>query len=520
MSITHAKDLLELPSQKQLLSQMYAATQSNSNLVHIQGELGSGKTSIAQKYISAWNEEQTIAAITCTPAQTLAEQRRLILTQLMAQAEEVDELEPPFDEMQPLTETLLPAMQDQSYDLVFILDDAQDVNPELLDELYALVLVGQENPSWKINILAFALPHQLEVADLPVSLSLDIQDLHVSPFNDAEVEHFVNHVVLARIRDEKQRKRILKRAYQIEPYPSELLGLSLQDNKWYSNINWKLAGYVGGGTLALVLLLSWWQSGPDTEELKKRPEWRLTVDEKQKLEEQEALEGQLAGVANDAELLPAPVTDQTTTVGDNSDDERHRVVVPSDVVDSIEEQDNDQTASVDNAEQERLEQERAEAERKAQEKARAEAQAKANAQAKAKAEAQAKAKAEAQAKKEAEEQRLEAEKQKALAAAKSTSSYADENNLMKLPASRYTLQLAAVSSLQSAMGFVDKHQIKNQARIYKTTRNGKAIYVVTYQDFASADQARAMASVLPKGLKSLKPWPKSIGQIQQEIKQN
>lgn len=517
MSITHAKDLLDLPSQKQLLAQVRAATQTNSNLIHIQGEVGSGKSSLAQKYIVSWDEEQTIAALTCSPAHSLAEQRRLILTQLMAQADEVDDLEPPFDEMQPLTETLLPAMQDQSYDLVFILDDAQDVNPELLDELYALVLVGQENPSWKVNIVAFALPGQLEVADLPVSLTLDIQELSVPALSDAEVELFVNHVVLARIRDEKQRKRILKRAYQIPPYPSELLGLSLQDNKWYSNINWKLIGYVSGGTLALVLLLSWWQSGPDTEELKKMPEWRLTVDEKEKLEQQEALEGQLSGVDNDAELLPAPVTDQTTTVGDESEqDDRQRVVVPSDMIDSIEDEPQEMSASTKRLEEERM---RLEAEEKAKEEARAKAKAESDAKAKAAADAKAKKEAEEKAKKEAEE-KAKQEQQKQAAAATSKSSYAGQNDLMKIPASRYTLQLAALSDLKSAMAFVDKYQIRGQARVYKTTRNGKPLYVVTYQDYASADQARTMATVLPKGLKSLKPWPKSIGQIQQEIKQN
>lgn len=527
MTVSHAGDVLELPSQKQLLTQLKKAVTTNSNLINIQGEEGAGKSFLALQYQAIMAEEQSISLIECNPSQTLAEQRSLLLSQLI-DPEDMQDGELPFDENDPINETIAPVLTELSYDLAFVLDDAHYAAPELLQELYALVLAGQENPDWNINILAFSLPDELDVINLPVSLTLDIQDLHVAPLSDSEIDFFVSHLVAARVRDEKQRKRILKRAFQVPPYPSDLLGLSLQQAKWYDNVNWKLAGGVGGGVLALVLLLSWWQSGPDTEELKQMPEWRLTVDEKEALSKEDAaLQGQLAGVDEGAEIMPPPVTEQTVTVGED-EDERQRVVVPSDMVDDMEngispeeaaQKEREQLA----AERAKLEAERAklEAEKKARAQAAAKAKAEQEAQAKARAQAAAKAKADAEAKAKA------AQSATSTAGVKSSTStsgvttvVADDGELMKLPASRYTLQLGALSNLSSALKFVDKHQIKNQARIYKTVRNGKPLYVVTYQDYASADQARAMAGALPQNLRALNPWPKSIAQVQAEIKQN
>ncbi len=90
----------------------------------------------------------------------------------------------------------------------------------------------------------------------------------------------------------------------------------------------------------------------------------------------------------------------------------------------------------------------------------------------------------------------------------------------KLNPSSYTLQLTGVSSEQTLAQFLRYHQLENTAMVYTTQRNNKPWYVVIYQVYNSAEQARIAINKLPQQLQAIQPWPKSIAAIHQELAAN
>ncbi|MCV5979080.1 SPOR domain-containing protein, partial [Escherichia coli] len=54
----------------------------------------------------------------------------------------------------------------------------------------------------------------------------------------------------------------------------------------------------------------------------------------------------------------------------------------------------------------------------------------------------------------------------------------------------YTLQLAAMTSMEDVQAFLDEHQLNIKVRIYPTVRSGTEWYIVTYQDYPTIQMAR------------------------------
>ena len=73
---------------------------------------------------------------------------------------------------------------------------------------------------------------------------------------------------------------------------------------------------------------------------------------------------------------------------------------------------------------------------------------------------------------------------------------------------------------QAIRAFIDQHQIQANSMVYEATFHGKPWYTLLYGDYTSASTAHAAVGELEPSLKQLKPWVKSFGLVQQEIKQH
>lgn len=67
---------------------------------------------------------------------------------------------------------------------------------------------------------------------------------------------------------------------------------------------------------------------------------------------------------------------------------------------------------------------------------------------------------------------------------------------------RFTIQLAALATAESAHAFVATHRIANQARVVRTHRDRKVWYVVLHGDHPSRDAAQNAVNDLPAALRS------------------
>jgi DamX protein len=79
----------------------------------------------------------------------------------------------------------------------------------------------------------------------------------------------------------------------------------------------------------------------------------------------------------------------------------------------------------------------------------------------------------------------------------------------------YVVQILGTSSETTAQSYVKEQGA--EYRYFKKTLQGKPLYVVTYGSFADRNAALAAIKVLPAKVQAGKPWPRTVGSIQQEL---
>ncbi|MCO7632175.1 AAA family ATPase [Pseudomonas guariconensis] len=79
----------------------------------------------------------------------------------------------------------------------------------------------------------------------------------------------------------------------------------------------------------------------------------------------------------------------------------------------------------------------------------------------------------------------------------------------------YVVQILGTSSEASAQAFVKAQG--GDYRYFRKTLQGKPLYVVTYGNFANRDAAVAAIKNLPAKVQAGKPWPRTVGSVQQEL---
>ena len=83
------------------------------------------------------------------------------------------------------------------------------------------------------------------------------------------------------------------------------------------------------------------------------------------------------------------------------------------------------------------------------------------------------------------------------------------------PASRYALQVVGSRSESNIQALA--REGGSEYRYFKKIHQGQPLYVLTYGSFATRDAAQAAVKTLPAKLQAGKPWPRTLGSIQQEM---
>lgn len=79
----------------------------------------------------------------------------------------------------------------------------------------------------------------------------------------------------------------------------------------------------------------------------------------------------------------------------------------------------------------------------------------------------------------------------------------------------YVVQILGTSSEATAQSYVKEQG--GEYRYFKKTLQGKPLFVVTYGSFADRNAALTAIKALPEKVQAGKPWPRTVGSIQQEL---
>ena len=482
MSVAHDPRVLEFKTQTELLGRLQLLTNFGSNLVTVGGEKGAGKTWLVHYYLEAWAQDKNQALLMCYPNQDDSQRRSTILNQLIS--------EPSYSPTDSLVESFTRNMQGEHCDIVIAIDDAHLLSESFVSELWMLVIEAQANPSWTINVLLFAQANALDALLTRLGYGQDQKpiDLEIESFTQDEADLFFEQLVI-RFVDDDMEKRVRNAYRNVELRPGEIMALGEQKVEKRIIIRSIVGSPINIALLSLTLLVLigggyWWlmlqpsaeeQAQQVSESMEQTVIPTLADQAQQKVEE--ALESELedpmsdqGGVETDDIALPPEVAEVNSHVG-NQEEEHQRVIISSDVVDALMESPS-QSDSQD----------------------------------------------ETMLRDQTIETGPQTSEQTVTPDQPNISFSFTKEELNSFSPRSYTLQLAAVRSLQEVQVFLDKHSLSNQVFIYPTNRNNNEWYIITYQNYPTIQVARDAVRSLSADVQNLDPWAKSLGQVQREIR--
>ncbi|MFW8628669.1 SPOR domain-containing protein [Vibrio natriegens] len=493
MSAAHG---LELDSQTELLERLRLLTNFGSNLIVINGDVGFGKSWLAQRYLEVGASNKNQCLLLCHRNQDDLQHRILILSQLLSDAL--------FNQQEPLVDTLERVLGDERCDIVIVVDDAQLLSATLISELWTLVLQAQEKPNWTINVLLFTPPGRLDGVLSRISYGLEIKpvEVDIDMLSEVEARRFFEFLV-ARYVDDQSEKRVRDAFKRVDPIPGDIMALGEMKVEKRIIIRSIVGSPLKITLVILVLLLLvaggyWWifsQPSPDdraqqlTGNIEQTAIPTLSETESGRLT---SVTGDSTGsgsfnASDDSDSLPPTVTEEVASVG--IDDTHQRVVIESDVVDALLEGKEEQPAGSDDEQAE---------------EATTPDQGETNSSL-----IKVVKPNDASSVQNAES---------SVTATKPVVKFSFAREELKALSPRaYTIQLAAMTSMEDVQIFLDEYQLNNKVRIYPTVRNETEWFIITYRDYQSIQLARDAVEALPDSLKSLSPWAKSLGQVQREI---
>ena len=477
MSIGHDLTVLELESQVDVLSRIQFVSRFGSNLVHIEGVKGSGKSWLAQRYLEKWCDDADQALLICHSNQSIQQQRGIILKQVVR--------DPLFNEFDTVIDSIGRMLAGEKCNLVLVIDDAHLLSSELLSELWLLVQKAQSTPNWQINVLLFSQVDKLTQALSRMSYGQESKavDIDIEPLTAEEAATFAEMLVVRFTPNREDKTRIRNLVDSSNRLPAELIALGEKKKERRVIIRSVTHSPVGILGLASVLLLGaagayWWLNNqslvlPVVDDLIGGNESLVVILDDEDLVD--SVEAELPPSKTDAlqninqpeddtHTIPPDVI-ETPIIADSTVEVGKRVIVPSALVDSLIEGTTQESNEV--------------------------------------------------AVKEAPKSDVKPVQQQA-PESKVTFSLADKE-LKALSEKRYILQLAALTNKDAVQDFLDEHQITQSARIYQALRNGSIWYIVTLGDYASISSARGAVQELPNSVQSLGPWAKSLVQVHREI---
>lgn len=492
MSLSYELRVLELDSQTQLLERMQLLTQFASNFVVVKGEAGAGKTWLAHRYLEAWSYDKNQSLVTCLPNQEDEVNRGNILRQLFPHQM--------YSTTDSLNDSIERILDGEACNIVIVVDNAHHASQALLAELWLLYSAALSTPKQNISVVLFTASDSVSTKLARLSHGLDIKpvELDIDELPEAEAERFFESLVL-RYLDESVEKRIKSAFTNIRPLPGEILALG--EHKVEKKVI--IRSLVGSPakiavTVAVILLLlflgyRWLLQAPKpsvapvetASEQTVIPTLEQPVDAASEEQAQKANQEMPSDLTatDDSEALPPVVTSETASVGVAETGER--VVITSDVVDALLEDKTDIAAQ----------------------------------QAKEIQQAVDSAKTTSNIQPVAIEPPPEVVIDDGVTEALQTPitfSFA-RDQLNALASNSYTLQIAAMTELEDVQLFLNQHSFDKPVRIYPTLRGEEKWYIVTYDNYATIQQARDAAEKLPAELQSLGPWPKALSQVKREI---
>ena len=499
MNLAHE---LELDSQTELLERLQLLTRFGSNLVNVYGVQGAGKSWLAQRYLEQWADDKNQALLMCHPNQNDEQHRTTILSQLVS--------EPLFNPKDSIAESFGRLYADSGCDIVVVIDDAHLLSETIVSELWMWILESQANPLWTVNVVLFVQSNSLEPLLTRLSYGQELKpfDLEIEALSEEEADRLFESRVLRFIDDsmERRTRQAYKKAKRI---PGDIMALSEQKAEKRIIIRSIIASPLNITLVVLVLLLLigggyWWMLSQPTP--LNRPSMPLAdtiappqqeqtaiptlhTDSSSSAENAQADSGQdmsavsaqvststpQARVSDDASMddsaaLPPDVKENTVGVGQSEDDQQ-RVVIDSNVVDALMENNAKpaDTAAIDSVVQ--------------------------HAQ--------------------STDPTVQGNTPPVVPA---TGSFVlAEKELKAMSPRSYTLQLAAVKSLPEVQSFLGQYRLEGKVNVYPTLRNGTPWYIITYENYPTIQLARDAVETLPGRLQALGPWAKSLSQVQREI---
>ncbi|GLO59687.1 cell division protein DamX [Vibrio sp. MACH09] len=530
MSLAHELRVLDLESQIDLLDRLRLLTRFGSNLTNISGNKGSGKSWIAQRYLEAWSQDKNQSLLMCHPSQTDAQKRAIILNQIVP--------DPLFNEQDTIVNSFARMMADQTCDVVIVIDDAQMLSDTVLAELWTLVQEAQAIPAWNINVVLFTQGDRLDAVLSRLSYGQETKPLalEVESLSQNEVDLFVELLVVKYVSGEDAKKAIRTQATKAQPLPGALMMLGERKVEKRIIIRSIIGSPIKIAVAVLVLLLCiavgylwlFTQAVPEgdivsdsqmvtsnTEETSTGEQLVLSTDSSENNQDASTAETAEVGhaasetsMASDALTgtidesdLPPSIPENVASVGQSDDGQR--VVVPSTVVDALLEGEEANTQVIDDAF------------KAATDKAANEQLLKESLESIAVPETVVITTEPDASTVEQPLESVELEREEN-SPPLVTFSFSKQE-LLAVSDRNYTLQLAALLSLDDVQSFIDKHALQDKVRVYPTLRNNTQWYIVTYKDFSTIQAARNARVELPVSVQLLEPWAKSMLQVHREI---
>ena len=483
MSIGHDLTVLELESQIDVLSRIQFVSRFGSNLVHIEGVKGSGKSWLAQRYLEKWSDDANQALLMCHKNQSIQQQRGIILKQVVR--------DPLFNEFDTVVDSIGRMLAGETCNLLLVIDDAHLLSTELLSELWLLVQKAQSTPNWQINVLLFSEAGKLTPALSRMAYGQDNKpiDIDIELLSAEEAATFTEMLVVRFKANGEEKRRIRNLVDKSNRLPAELIALGEKKKERRVIIRSVTNSPIGILGVAGVLLLAasggyWWLNQATTIPVSSVVDTALEHDTKLAVELDKKIDGAINSTEfksvnlpeDDTHTIPPDVID-TPIIAETTVEEGKRVVVPSELVDSL----------VGDSE-EILEQEDVTVKDVPSDVTAGTVK----------------------------EDPITEPEVKQGSSSNITFSLAN-SELKDISQKRYILQLAALTNEEAVQEFLTEHQIEKSARIYQALRNGSIWYIVTFGDYASISAARGAVQTLPSSVQSLGPWAKSLVQVHREI---
>ncbi len=538
MGLAQQQRTLELSSQAALLERMQLLASFGSNLIHVVGENGAGKSWIAQRYLEAWAEDKNQSLLLCFHKQSDPQHRHTMLTQLRPNIS--------IDPDAPLVDSFYQLFEHESCNVVIVVDDAQFLSQALLSELWTLVQEAQGQPKWSINVVLFSLPNVLDrfLERLSYGQEQKPVELEIEVLSDEDADRLFEFSVMRFVDDQMERR--VRIAYsKAKKIPGEIMALGEQKMEKRIIIRSIVASPINIAIVAVLLALAigggyWWllgqpvlpestpvtvqssetglqelQQSVSTDNMEQTAIPTLALDATEQTGElnsaaqiqsanqsdsTSAVQPRAATIevarldpnaADDSNALPPSVVSNGENVG--VDDGRKRVVITSEVVDAL----MDGTATTPPVV------EAAAVESGLMTRTAASTPISAAPQ---------------------PEQSLTDNLTSAIPDAQGIPAVnptptpsTGEGRLMAMPDRSYTLQLAAFNTQADVDKFIGSNYLEDKANVYKTVRQDVTWFIVTYDNFATLQQARDAVETLPRPVQQLSPWAKSLRQVQREI---